>query len=67
VCDAACPAGLSPFALVAAVHNQLPAATRAAALPARGTPHPDRAARRMAIDLLLLRAGLLPPMETATS
>jgi len=55
LCDAACPSGLSPHAMVGAVRARLPDGIAA---PPRGEPHPDRAARRMSIELLLLRAGL---------
>jgi Na+-translocating ferredoxin:NAD+ oxidoreductase RnfC subunit len=58
VCDLACPAGLHPRALV----RELAAALTAAGLPAAGeqpaAPHPDRAGRRLDLDLLRLRLDL---------
>ncbi len=57
VCDAACPSGLSPLAMVRAVGERLPEGVAPAP---RGEPHPDRDARRMSIELLLLRAGFAP-------
>jgi ferredoxin len=52
VCDLVCPAGLHPRGLLLALRAEMPLLEHPAA------PHPDRAGRRLAIDLLTLRLGL---------
>ncbi len=57
VCDAACPGGLSPSVLMGALRARL-GTEGLSDVRKRGEPHPDRAGRRMSLELLVMRAGL---------